>query len=75
MPRSGRVEFDELGFPGIVADPVINFFRWGSYNNHHPAIFPSCSVPSVAPSRVLLVIPWAIFARSSCCRSLLLASV
>ena len=57
MPRSGRVEFDELGFPGIVAVPVINFFQWGSYSDHPPAIFPSCSVPSVAPRRVLLVIP------------------
>ena len=39
IPRSGRVEFDEMGFPGIVADPVINFWRWVSYKVHPPTIF------------------------------------
>ena len=29
MPCSGRVEFDVMGFPGIVADPVISFFPVG----------------------------------------------
>ena len=75
IPRSGRIEFDVRGFPGIVTDPVTNLWWWVSYRVRLLAIFPSCSVPSVAPSRVLLVIPWAMFTRSSCYMSELLASV